>query len=488
MSNPLGVDRIRRIVALALVGTAVVLPAGAAVSPPDPTAPEWDAGPLTPTGSRWLSDRLLELTFRNPRLDPPLEETRVRVLVPRDWRDSGERYPVIYLLHGAGDDASAWTEKQDGYPVTLEEFTEGNDVIVVMPDGGGAGSPPGWYSDWYNEGEFGPPEWETYHVAQLVRLIDQSFPTRAERRGRIVAGLSMGGFGAMSYAARHPHLFAGAFSFSGALDTNTVPIGESNDDIWGPKATEEVRTRGRNPTDLVANLRHTRVWFRTGMGIPGGPAPLDNHPAGVGIEVAVWATNESFERAARAAGVPYTYRRYEQGAHNWWHWHRGFALAWPEMEEVFATDTGRPARFDYRSTEPRFRAWGWRVRAIRDVVEFLRMENVRDRALRLVGSGAVRLVTPARFEPGRLYQIEVIRGDRTDSRSVAAGEAGRLRFRVRLGPSHQFQQYTAQWRAAAAADPGYWHHARVRIRPVPRGEVVLVATGSASVGVGARRR
>ena len=118
--------------------------------------------------------------------------------------------------HGIGDTPSAWTKNQDGWPKTLETFTADKDVIVVMPDAG-QNSDAGWFTDWYNGGAYGSPRWETYHLVQLLDYVDRSFPTRGDRNGRVVAGLSMGGFGTMSYAARHPDLFAGAFSFSGAL-------------------------------------------------------------------------------------------------------------------------------------------------------------------------------------------------------------------------------------------------------------------------------
>lgn len=89
-----------------------------------------------------------------------------------------------------------------------------------MPDGGKGG----FYTDWCINGAGGQPKWETYLVDQLLPWIDDHYPTMASRSERAVAGLSMGGFGALSYAARHPDLFASASSFSGAIDTN-VPAG-----------------------------------------------------------------------------------------------------------------------------------------------------------------------------------------------------------------------------------------------------------------------
>ena len=82
----------------------------------------------------------------------------------------------------------------------------------------------------------------------------------------------MGGFGAISYAARHPDRFTAAASFSGAVDTNDpADIAITGDEPFGPRATQEVRWRGHNPWDLAANLRGLSLTVRTGNGLPGGP-------------------------------------------------------------------------------------------------------------------------------------------------------------------------------------------------------------------------
>src|SRR5438270_13253936 len=131
-----------------------------------------------------------------------------------------------------------------------------------MPDGGY----DGFYSDWYGSDLDGhtpnpPPAWETFHIHELLPWVDGTFPTIASRAGRAIAGLSMGGFGSMSYAARHPDLFVAAAAFSGAVDSNR-PAGAADDaltgldgghpgDLWGPRLTQEVRWRAHNPWDLA---------------------------------------------------------------------------------------------------------------------------------------------------------------------------------------------------------------------------------------------
>ncbi len=149
-----------------------------------------------------------------------------------------------------------------------------------MATGGGSA-----YADYYNNGAFGRPMWETFHVRQLIPWIDAHYPTIAHTKGRAIAGLSSGGFGAMSYAARHPDLFTAAAAFSGAVDTNTPTavapyfidglVAIQGDgppgSLFGLWPAEAARWRAHNPWDLAENLRGDLIVLRTGNGDAGGP-------------------------------------------------------------------------------------------------------------------------------------------------------------------------------------------------------------------------
>jgi S-formylglutathione hydrolase FrmB len=208
-----------------------------------------------------LGPRLEALTFRTHAV---AGVTGVRVLLPAGYAHRHRRrYPVLYLLHGALDGFTSWTVKG-----AAQELTAPYPLIVVMPDSGTSGG----YTNWWNGGRGGPPEWETYHIDELIPWIDAHYRTRSSRSGRAVGGVSMGGFGAISYAARHPDLFRAAVSFSGALDTNNpLDIAVTPTAVFGPRATEEVIWRGHNPLDLAGNLRGVKLMLWTGNGQPGGP-------------------------------------------------------------------------------------------------------------------------------------------------------------------------------------------------------------------------
>lgn len=142
---------------------------------------------------------------------------RVRIWLPPGYQDTGTPYPVMYLLHGGDGRYSDWSDPAKGALLTQVAGT-GFNGIIVMPEGGRAG----WYQDWAGNTRGGfRPGWETFHTQQLVPWVDANFNTVADRSGRIVAGVSMGGYGALKYAVRRDDLFSTVAAFSGG--TNIKP-------------------------------------------------------------------------------------------------------------------------------------------------------------------------------------------------------------------------------------------------------------------------
>ncbi|MEY2475383.1 MAG: hypothetical protein QOG87_698, partial [Actinomycetota bacterium] len=268
-------------------------------------------------------------------------ESRVRVILPEGYADHPCRtYPVLYLLHGVGDTYRTWVENTD-----VVEFTSHLPVIVVMPDSG-KNADAGWYSDWAD----GSRQWETFHMDVLPKYMDATFRTGGAGH-RLIAGLSMGGFGTMSYAARQPGMIKAAASFSGAVDTMFgfplsgpgfsalhAQFGTPDDRVWGNQLTDEANWRAHNPTDLVASLKGTALFIATGTGTPGGPAgDVPDNPDGYGIEAFIFQLNLSFARALTLAGVPFTSDFYPGGYHGWPYWERELHWAVPQMVPMATT-------------------------------------------------------------------------------------------------------------------------------------------------------
>ena len=201
------------------------------------------------------------------------------------------------------------------------------DVLVVMPEGGAVG----FYSDWREKG----PAWETFHLTELPQLLERRY---GAGRRRAVAGLSMGGLGAMVYTARHPGMFRAAASFSGLLH----PLADvdfllglfsaySRDPraIWGdPQRDRDVWAR-HDPTELAARLRGTPLFVSSGEGRPG---PFDSSDAvRDSIEPTVPRESRAFASRLDELGIPVRADFYGAGAHDWPYWERELERALPML-------------------------------------------------------------------------------------------------------------------------------------------------------------
>jgi S-formylglutathione hydrolase FrmB len=135
-----------------------------------------------------------------------------RVILPANYNNSNEKtfYPVIYLLHGLTGHFNNWTDK-----TKLTEYAAKYNYIIVTPEGG-----DGWYTDSVS---VPADKYESYIIQELIPEIDKKFRTVADREHRFIAGLSMGGYGAVKFGLKYPEKFALVGSFSGALGIVSLP-------------------------------------------------------------------------------------------------------------------------------------------------------------------------------------------------------------------------------------------------------------------------
>ena len=451
----------------ALLVALALLAAGAPAS----AAPQLrSAHGLEVVGAERVDDRLVEVEVATAALRQPVD---VRVLLPRGYDGSRRRYPVLYLFHGTSGRASDWTEMGDAAATT-----EGLPLIVVMPDAGYDGDGGGWFTNWFNDGAWGVPEWETFHVRQLIPWVETNLRAVPRRRGRAIYGLSQGGFGSMSYAARHPHRFAAAGAYSGAVETTadpqaqllTTPViqatstglnGAPPDAMFGPRSTQQVNWAAHDPGTLAANLRgmDLRLWTGDGSQGPLDPGPPD--PASVAIEAGVHELNELFTARLRELGIAHAYHDYGPGTHTWPYWARDLRETVGPLMDVLGRPALRPRPVSYRSAENPWSAWGYRVEVERPAREFSRLEDATRRGFALTGSGEARVRTPRHYRPRSRARVRMTAPGLDAVTRVRADRRGRLRLRVPLGPGNPHQQFTAE---AAAAGGTREYATRVRIR------------------------
>lgn len=163
-----------------------------------------------------FSGELHDATFKSAALNADL---KVNVYIP-DGRPPLEGWPVLYLLHGHGGNQNSWRDLGKIQP-TLDRMIAAHTIkplVVVMP-----AAQNSWYVDSRLAG--GPGDYETALTVDLRKRIEATLPVRKDRDGRAIAGLSMGGYGALRLAYGHPDLYDFVASLSGAIWHN-IPDAE----------------------------------------------------------------------------------------------------------------------------------------------------------------------------------------------------------------------------------------------------------------------
>ncbi|MEV6421220.1 alpha/beta hydrolase family protein [Streptomyces sp. NPDC051662] len=314
--------RRRAAAALALAGAGAVA-SGSMASASSAAPPSSRRGPRLVAAER-ISARTVNLRIDSPALG---RVGNAAVLLPPGYDDApGRRWPVLYLLHGCcGSPGSTGWGNADA-------ITARTPALVVIPEGG----PAGFYSDWWNQGRYGAPAWETFHLNELRQILEQQVRAGDQRA---VAGLSMGGHGALYYAGQHPTLFRAAASFSGLVNTTRFTTGIQNIvkgqglnplDLWGDPTAQAGLWRQHNAYELISRLpRGFPVYVSSGNGLPGPFDPPDRTPDSLEATLDLMAGD--YIARARSHGLNVTADRYGPGTHSWPYWERALTRALPML-------------------------------------------------------------------------------------------------------------------------------------------------------------
>jgi len=178
--------------------------------------------------------------FYSPAVDRTM---KYNVVLPYGYAEEGStvRYPVLYLLHGLSQNYTVWARQ------AVPFYADMYNVIVVMPDGGNS-----WYVNWAESEGGQKNDWEDHIVRDVVGHVDANYRTIAQREGRALTGLSMGGYGSVTLGLRNPDLFISVGTTSGALEHARTAarrlrgqLAPSEPDERTPE--EEARRRTPNP-------------------------------------------------------------------------------------------------------------------------------------------------------------------------------------------------------------------------------------------------
>ncbi len=231
---------------------------------------------------------------------------RAAVVLPASYvRNKQAHYPVLYLLHGAHGHFGDWLEHTPDKRLVPRLADEYN-LIIVLPEGENF--------SFYLDSPVSPgSQFETYLTKEVRTKIDQTYRTVRERTGRVIAGLSMGGHGALYLAARHPDLYCAAGSMSGALDLLAI-----NRKLSPADAAERARlfvpvlgSETDNPERFAANsvVNMVELLHRNGL-----PLIID-----CGVDDGLIDINREVHRRLVESHTPHDYTE-RPGTHTWDYW------------------------------------------------------------------------------------------------------------------------------------------------------------------------
>ncbi|GLY88395.1 alpha/beta hydrolase [Actinoallomurus iriomotensis] len=311
------------------------------------------AAAITVRGTTHDGPRVIKYTVSTPSLAMSTKTpVSVDVVLPAGYSEHPHRrYPVLYELPGTSNTANEIVNN-----TRVVALTQKLGLIVVIPDGGYNGDGGGFYTDWVDEStRLGVENWETFHTRELVPWIDTHFRTKRSRAGRAITGVSQGGFGSMSYAARHPDLYGAAAAFSGAVDIHHGPVCAVGADVlisaimtglnqvepfapFGNPLTDAANWKAHDPGSIIGKLDGTRIDLYTSTGVPAvGDLSSVSVLGTATMEALLHQSNLCFKRAADNAGVAYHWHGYLIGTHDWRYAVRSLADYLPRVMSFFRT-------------------------------------------------------------------------------------------------------------------------------------------------------
>lgn len=241
---------------------------------------------------------------KTDKLDSKLmgREMPYRIILPDGYDqkgNEGKRYPVLYLLHGLTGHFNNWTDS-----AKLAKHAAPYDAIIVTPEGEN-----GWYTDGATNAN---DKYESYIIKELIPEVDKRFRTMSDRKNRAIAGLSMGGYGALKFGIKYPEMFSLAGSFSGALGAPTYPVSGRGD--------ASMRSLGVIFGAADSDTRKSNDIFKMVREItPEKRKTLPFLYVDCGTEDFLFQNNRDFIDLLIEKKIPHEFRQLP-GGHNWPYW------------------------------------------------------------------------------------------------------------------------------------------------------------------------
>lgn len=247
-------------------------------------------------------------------------ERKYAIYLPPDYETSERSYPVLYLLHGAGDDQTGWVQFGEILTIADQAIKNGTAtaMIVVMPDAntGQRG---------YTNAPGGKWNYEDFFFQELMPHVEKTFRIKQEKRYRAVAGLSMGGGGTFYYALHRPDLFSSA-----------CPLSAST----GPLTREDVKNQMQRRGMADASEKEMDEWYNKYSVLEMVKTKPEEDIKAVkwfidcGDDDFLYKGNSLVHIELRDRNIPHEYR-VRNGAHNWTYWRESLPVVLEFISDTF---------------------------------------------------------------------------------------------------------------------------------------------------------
>ncbi|RYD79528.1 MAG: esterase family protein [Sphingobacteriales bacterium] len=245
-------------------------------------------------------------------------DRKFAIYLPPDYETSGRSYPVLYLLHGAGDDQTGWVQFGEVLNITDKAIANGSStsMIIVMPDANTGRR--GYFNDIKGDWNY-----EDFFFKELMPFVEKKYRTKTDKRSRAIAGLSMGGGGTFVYALHHPELFSSACPLSAYLGFLSLSDAQTALKKANPNLDDAAITNYYNTQNVLPLLNN----------MPDAQKKAVNWYIDCGDDDFLYEGNSLAHIAMRKKEIPHEFR-IRNGGHTWTYWRE----ALPKVLE-FVTDS-----------------------------------------------------------------------------------------------------------------------------------------------------
>jgi enterochelin esterase-like enzyme len=241
------------------------------------------------------------------------KEVHYSIFLPSDYYTSERAYPVTYLLHGYGDADDGWIQFGEVNRLADDAIKAGKipPMIIVTPDG---------FTSFYINTADGKLNYEDFFIKELIPHIEKTYKVKAERKYRGIAGLSMGGYGALMYALKYPNLFVASAPLSAAVwtDNDIINLDEGMfNGLFGNSMGKNLKGKERLTPAWLSNSPLAIIEKKTKEELSAVSYWID-----CGDDDFLTIGNAQLHIALTNKKVPHEFRM-RDGAHNWTYWRTG---------------------------------------------------------------------------------------------------------------------------------------------------------------------